>query len=234
MLQVRAWDYYLPTRASGNLSTMTPLTPEAREAIALGWFDTPLSQTEYARQAGIAPRTLRLLLQRRKGLHGERQEKRHAEGRDVPVDAKKIQDDLAKLNARVDKLQAAVDGVLALLAALEKDFADRHAAAQVRLGLVEVAETPLECAVRKDGFGTGMPAGASLAPAKAGSAPKGEESTNGDVDGVEQEENQPATAPEEPASATAGTGGAAEVLNLPHLPMPFPRGWNVPGYFHQF
>ena len=210
---------------------MQRLTDEARAAIATGWLSTSLSQSDYAKQVGVSGRAVRLYVARFLGPRADRQADH---GHDLLADAQKVQAEVARLGERLDKLQDAVDRVLGLLAALEEDSAKRHAAAQVTGPVVEAADWPLDCAMRKGGFGTGMPAGASPAPAKAGSAPKGEESTNGDVDGVEQEENQPATAPEEPASATAGTGGAAEVLNLPHLPMPFPRGWNVPGYFHQF
>jgi len=129
--------------ADGNLSVMKLLTDEARAEIAAGWLNSSLTQTEFARHAGISPRTLRLYVQRHAGLHAERQPE---PGREVFADAQKVQTEIDRLGARLDRLQESVDRVVAGLAALEPDLAARHAAARVG-STVEAADDLVASAV---------------------------------------------------------------------------------------
>ena len=100
---------------------MKVITDEARAAIARAWLDSSLSQPEFARQHGISPRTLRLYVQRHAGRHEERQ----VVAQDVGVDIKKL-GEVGRLHERVDRLQAEVEALRALLVASQPDAAERQ------------------------------------------------------------------------------------------------------------
>jgi hypothetical protein len=105
----------------GNLQSMKPMTNEAQADVAAGWLDSSLSQAEYARLVGIAPRTLRLYLQR----HAGRQAKRQASAPGDIADIKKLQGGIDRLLERVDALNARVDALQALLLPPKQGPADQ-------------------------------------------------------------------------------------------------------------